>query len=454
MDSGLAASRRPGMTSTESAVRNTTLDRSLFLDSYLRLQSGASQNKLQEYCQLVAGFARGVRYLNPVRTKPPPAWPRFDEDEIFAVMQVLRSGKVNQWTGNLVRKFEENFARYIGVPYGVAVANGSLALEIALRTFGVGPGDEVIVTSRSFIASASCADMVGATPIFTDVDYDTGLMSPATIEPHVGPKTKAIIPVHLYGRPCDMSGIMQLARKHGLVVIEDCAQSHGASINGQRTGSFGDAAAYSFCQDKIMTTGGEGGIVLFAQAHARDRAWSFKDHGKSRPVRWDGANGLAFRWVHENIGTNGRMLELQAAIGLIQLKKVEAWVTERGRIAGRLAGALSRYPCIRIVKPARGHRHAYYRFDFNFDPERSDPQWSRDRFIKELSAEGIKAFTGVCPEIYLEGAYKRRFGLQSRPNAARLGRTSVAMLTHNTIDEEYLSDCEQAIDKVCSRACG
>jgi dTDP-4-amino-4,6-dideoxygalactose transaminase len=389
-----------------------------------------------------------------VRIDPPPAWPVFEQDEISAVVQVLRSGKVNQWTGALVGEFEVAFAQYIGMPHGVAVTNGSVALEVALRALGIGRGDEVIVTSRSFIASASCVDMVGASPVFADVEYDTGLISPATIEPHIGPKTKAVIPVHLYGRPCDMSGIMRLARDHGLLVIEDCAQSHGASIDGRLTGSFGDAAAFSFCQDKIITTGGEGGMVLFSREDARDRAWAFKDHGKCpRSVR-EKTDGLSFRWLHGSVGTNGRMMELQAAIGLRQLAKLESRVRERGRIAGRLFRAVSPYPCVRVVPPAPGHRHAYYRFDFIFVPERAAPGWTRDRLVEELTAEGIRAFAGACPEIYLEDAYKQRFGLERRPNAALLGKTSVAMLAHNTLDEEYVSDCEKAIATVLARASG
>jgi dTDP-4-amino-4,6-dideoxygalactose transaminase len=388
--------------------------------------------------------------ISPVRRKPAPVWPHYDEDEIAAVANVLRSGKVNQWTGTLVGEFEQKFAQYIGVQHGVAVANGTIALELALRALRVGPGDEVVVTGRSFIASASCVDLVGATPVFADVEYETGLISASTIEPHIGPRTKAILPVHLYGRPCDMPAIMELARRKGLIVVEDCAQSHGASVNGQLTGSFGDAAAFSFCGDKIMSTGGEGGMILFADGDARDRAWALKDHGKSPQLAHARPNDFEFRWLHEELGTNGRMLELQAAIGLIQLGKLEDRVKARGRVAERLSKALSQVPFIEVADVRPHCRHAYYRFEFRVETERSDSGADRDGLIQALNAEGIKAFSGVCPEIYLEVAYLKKFGRQSRPNSARLARTSVAMLSHHALDDEYISDCERAIEKVCT----
>src|SRR6516225_3245903 len=216
----------------------------------------------------------------PVRLAPPPQWPAYAADEIAAVIATLCSGKVNQWTGNKVRAFERAFADLHEMPFAVALATGSLALEAVLRGCGVGPGDEVIVTPRSFIASASCVDLVGAKPVFADIDLDSEAITPATVRPLIGPRTKAIIVVHLNGRPADMPGFMELARRHGILIFEDCAQAHGALINGKLVGSFGHASAFSFCQDKIITTGGEGGMALFSDHVAWKRAWSYKDHGK------------------------------------------------------------------------------------------------------------------------------------------------------------------------------
>jgi dTDP-4-amino-4,6-dideoxygalactose transaminase len=338
------------------------------------------------------------------------------------------------------------------MPYGVAVSNGSVALEIALRALRIGPGDEVIVTSRSFIASAACVDLVGAKPVFADVEDRTGLISAATIEPLVGPRTRAIIPVHLYGRPCDMPAVMQLARDKHLLVIEDCAQAHGAKIGDRYVGAFGDAAAFSFCQDKIISTGGEGGMILFADEDARDRAWSFKDHGKDRARSHGLTRGERLLWLHEGIGTNARMLELQAAIGLVQLGKLEAWVSQRNAIAARLSAALAGYPVVDVCPSSAGSRHAYYRLELNFVPERAAFGWNRNTLIARLNAEGIATFTGVCPEIYRERAYHHR-GEVRRPNAARLGETSAVILAHHTIDEEYLDDCAKAFEKVLGKAC-
>jgi len=191
----------------------------------------------------------------------PKSWPYYAPDEVQAVTDVLLSGKVNYWTGQVSRQFEQAYADYLGVKHTIAVANGTLALDLAWVALGIGQGDEVIVTSRTFLASVSSIVLAGAKPVFADVDVDSQNITVDTIKAVLTPKTKAIICVHLAGWPCDMPAIMAFAREHNLYVIEDCAQAHGAQINGQAIGSFGDIAAFSFCQDKIMSTGGEGGLV-------------------------------------------------------------------------------------------------------------------------------------------------------------------------------------------------
>ena len=207
-------------------------------------------------------------------------WPRFDEEEIYAAEQVLRSGKVNYWTGEEGKIFEKEFAEYVGVKHGIAVANGTVALELALEALGIAEGDEVIVPSRTFIASASAVVMRGAVPKIADIDPVSQNISVKSIRDQISPRTKAIIVVHLGGWPCEMDEILAIARNHNLFVIEDCAQAHGASYKGKRVGSFGDIAAFSFCQDKIMTTAGEGGMVVTNNPTLWKRAWSFKDHGE------------------------------------------------------------------------------------------------------------------------------------------------------------------------------
>jgi dTDP-4-amino-4,6-dideoxygalactose transaminase len=385
----------------------------------------------------------------PVRAKPAPSWPCYDSDEIAAVVEILRSGHVNQWTGHRVREFERAFGVMFGQRHAVALASGSLALEAVLRAYGIGRGDEVVVTARSFIASASCVDIVGATPVFADIDIDTELITPATVRPIIGPCTKAIIVVHLNGRPADMIGFMKIAERYSLLVIEDCAQAHGASINGQLLGTFGHAAAFSFCQDKIITTGGEGGLALFKEETIQKRAWAYKDNGKDYDCALNAAYPPGYRWVHHSIGSNWRLTEMQAAIGLLQLPKLAAWIAARRQRAGRLGARLSAYPSIHITPLPEGYKHAYYRLEFRIKPERLKSGWNRDRILDAFNAEGIPCFVGFCPEIYRERAYAQ-LGQHHRrlPNAAYLGTVSLTFLVHPTIDEEFLSDCEATIEKI------
>ena len=364
-------------------------------------------------------------------------WPFFDEDEIDAVTDVLRSGKVNQWTGHLVKDFQQAFTDYIGSGHGIALANGSLAIELALKAFGIGPGDEVIVTPRSFIASASSVSLVGAKPVFADIDTDSGNITPDTIAHTITERTKAIIPVHLAGWPCDMVSIMELASKHNLKVIEDCAQSHGAMIGDRMVGSFGDAAAFSFCQDKIMTTGGEGGFTIFQDRDVWQWAWTFKDHGKN----WDSVNTPpakpGFRWLHDSIGTNWRMTEMQAAIGLKQLAKMSEWTRLRTRNAAIWADALMGVAHVHVPTPSQGDRHAYYKFYLYLDPALPDVEQLRDLVLARSADAGLRVFSGSCSEVYLEGAFSD-LSQKTLINAHTMGRNSLMVEVHPTLNPENL----------------
>jgi len=380
-----------------------------------------------------------------------PPWPFYAADEIDAVAAVLRSGRVNQWTGELVRAFEKACEKAFGQPHALALANGSLALELALKAFGIGSGDEVIVTPRSFVASASCADLVGALPVFADIDIDSQGLTAQTIAARITPRTKAIIPVHLNGWPCDMAPIMELAEKHGLKVIEDCAQSHGAMIGGRPAGSFGHAAAFSFCQDKIMTTGGEGGMVLFAEEAPARIAWSFRDHGKNpdKVARKDHPAG--YRWLHDSVGTNWRMTEMQAAIGLAQLEKLPEWRAAREKNAERMAAALEKSPLAVVSRPPKGVLHAYYRLAFRLDRERLADGWDRDRVMAALNGAGVPCTVGTCPELYREALYAGRSHAPC-PQAAELGRLSLNLLVHPTLDDAFLLHCESVIGDIFRQA--
>ena len=382
-------------------------------------------------------------------------WPSFTAEERDAVADVLMSNKVNYWTGQECRAFEREFADWSGSKHAIALSNGTLALDLALKGLGIGPGDEVLVTPRTFIASASCVVNAGAPPVFADVDADSGNISPATISAVLTDKTKAIIPVHIGGWPADMPGIMELAADHDLKVIEDCAQAHGATIGGKSVGSWGHAGAWSFCQDKIMTTGGEGGMVTTDDPALWSTMWSFKDHGKSWDAVYNRSHRPGFRWVHESIGTNWRMLEMQAAIGRIQLKRMAEWTARRTVISNAIANALAPFTgAVRVPVPAAGVKHAHYRQYAYVRTEGLRDGWDRDRIVAETNEAGVPLLHGTCAEVYLEKAFEGTgFRPAERlPVAHDLGETSLMFLVHPTLTDEEVTKTCTVIAEVFSRA--
>ena len=381
-------------------------------------------------------------------------WPYYAEDELEAVQEVLRSGRVNYWTGDEGRAFEQEYARYFGSNYAVALANGSLALELALCILGIGAGDEVIVTPRTFIATASAVVLRGATPVFCDVDRDSGNITAASIAPAITPRTKAIITVHLGGWPCEMDPILQLAAAHGLFVLEDCAQSHGARYKGRYAGSFGEVSAWSFCQDKIISTGGEGGMLLTNRQALWEHAWAYKDHGKSWDVVYNREHAPGFRWLHEDFGTNWRMTEMQAAIGRKQLEKLEGWSETRRRNANILITALSPLHALCIPTPPPECDHAYYKFYAYLRPRALKTGWDRLRVMEEISSRGIFCYAGSCGEIYREQAFVKS-GLhpaQRLPVARELGETSLMLLVHPTLSINDMAETADIVTEVMREA--
>jgi len=388
------------------------------------------------------------------RPSPLPPWPCFGPEEAEAVTAVLASGKVNYWTGQEGKAFEREFADYVGARYAVALANGTVALELALVALGIGPGDEVITSCRTFIASASCAAMRGAVPVLAEVDRDSQNLTADGIHSLITPRTKAIIPVHLAGWPCDMDPILEVAREHGLKVIEDCAQAHGAMYKGRHVGTFGNVAAFSFCQDKIMTTAGEGGMLVTDDESLWERAWSFKDHGKSNVAistapKWP--PGL-FRWVHQSFGTNWRLSEVQSAVGRVQLRKLPAWVERRRANAMTLTEGFSQFPGLRVTIPPDDVHHSYYKYYAFVCPDRLRDDWDRDRVLAEITMEGIPCYTGICPELYLEAAFSSYGPRERYPVAKELGETSLMFLVHPTLGEQEMRNTIGAVASVMERA--
>ncbi|MEZ6098372.1 MAG: DegT/DnrJ/EryC1/StrS family aminotransferase [Pirellulaceae bacterium] len=391
---------------------------------------------------------------SPTHSCPAAApWPFFSDDEIATAERVLRSGKVNYLTGEEGRLFEQEFAEYVGTKHAIALANGTLALELALQVLGIGAGDEVVVTPRSFIASASCVVTRGATPVFADVDADSQSINAESIRRVLTPRTRAIIAVHLAGWPCDMDPIMQLAEEHGLYVIEDCAQAHGARYRGRPVGSIGHFGAFSFCQDKILTTAGEGGMLVLNDRKWWEQAWSYKDHGKSFEAVYEREYPFGFRWLHESFGTNWRLTELQSAIGRVILRKLDQWVQTRRCHSHRLLDVSRQSRALRATVPAEDVYHSYYKYYTFIRPEKLRKGWDRDRICQEVIAAGVPCFSGSCSEIYLEKAFPPEMRpLQPLPVAHELGKNSVMLLVHPTLSDEFIEHAATTLADVVARA--
>ncbi|MCD9544484.1 aminotransferase class V-fold PLP-dependent enzyme [Photobacterium carnosum] len=381
-------------------------------------------------------------------------WPSFTEQEANAVSRVLLSNKVNYWTGTECRQFEKEFSEWVGCDYAIALGNGTLALDLALKAIGVQPEDEVITTSRTFLATASSIVTAGANPVFADVDLNSQNITAESIEAVISPKTKAVIVVHLAGMPAEMDDIMALSEKYGFYVIEDCAQAHGAMYKGRAVGTIGHIGAWSFCQDKIMTTGGEGGMVTTNNHDFWSTMWAYKDHGKSYDAIYNRQHPAGFRWLHESFGTNWRMTEMQGAIGRIQLTRMSEWTQKRHQHGKILDDAVAKFDIIRTVIVPEYSQHAEYKHYMFIRPEFLAEGWSRDRIVDEIVKLGVPAYQGSCSEIYKEKAFdntawRPKHGL---PHAIELGETSLMFLVHPTLTVEEVQKTCVVIQQVLTKA--
>jgi dTDP-4-amino-4,6-dideoxygalactose transaminase len=380
-----------------------------------------------------------------VLNTPFSVWPSFSSEEGDAVKNVILSNKVNYWTGQECRELEKEFAAWSATQYAIALANGTVALDLALKALGIGTGYEVVVTPRTFLASVSSIVNAGAIPVFAEVDKDTQNITAETIRAVLTPKTRAIICVHLAGWPCDMDPIMALAEQHDLKVIEDCAQAHGASYKGRPVGSIGHIGAWSFCQDKIMTTGGEGGMVTTNDRELWSAMWSFKDHGKSWEAVYERPHTPGFNWLHESFGTNWRMLEVQGVIGRIQLRRMADWHAKRLSNAKQIWACAAELEGLRVPIISEDFEHAAYKCYLFVKPEKLSVGWDRDRVIQEVVARGVPCYSGSCSEVYLEKAFD---STGWRPEqrlvvAQNLGETSLMFLVHPTLTgAEINKTCE------------
>ncbi len=381
-------------------------------------------------------------------------WPVYGTDEIDAVVNVLKSGKVNYWTGSECKLFEKEYAESIGCQYAVSLMNGTVALELALIALDIKAGDEVITPSRTFMASTSCIIARGAIPVFAEVDRVSQNVTAATIEAAITPRTKAVIVVHHAGWPCEMDKIMELAKRRNLYVIEDCAQAHGAMYKGKAVGSWGHVAAFSFCQDKIITTGGEGGLLTTNDKTFWERAWSYKDHGKDYDTVFHKQHPPGFRWIHASFGSNWRMTEMQAAIGRLQLRKLPEWTHIRTRCAQAFNEAFAKIAALRITPVPPEVVHAHYRYYMFVRSDELKPDWNRDRIMQEINKRGVICLSGGCPEVYLEKSFDHTpyRPAQRFPIAKELGETSLALLLHPTLSESEICRVIEVVTQVLREA--
>ncbi|MGE4062604.1 MAG: DegT/DnrJ/EryC1/StrS family aminotransferase [Rhodospirillaceae bacterium] len=379
-------------------------------------------------------------------------WPYYDGDEIAAVESVLASGRVNYWTGDRGLEFEKAYAAHCGVRFGLAVANGTVALELALAASEIGPGDDVVVPARTFIATAAAVAMRGARPVVADVDPVSQNMTADTLAAALTSRTKAAIPVHLAGWPVDMAPLLSLARAKGIAVIEDCAQAHGAAIDGNPVGGFGRAGCFSFCQDKIISTGGEGGMVVTDDEALYRRMWSHRDHGKNFARSQEANGGAAFKWVADSFGTNWRLTELQSAIGLAQLAKLPAWAARRRANASAFDQALTGLNSVTVPRVPPHLTHAYYKYYFLVTPEALKPGWSRDRICAALIEKGVPARSGACPDISREQAFSTAGPQPAHPGAAAIEHRTVMLPVHPTLTAGNMTFMTQALRAVMDEA--
>jgi dTDP-4-amino-4,6-dideoxygalactose transaminase len=381
-------------------------------------------------------------------------WPSFTKEEADAVSKVVLSNKVNYWTGTEGREFEKEFATWADSEYAVALGNGTLALDIAFKALDVGDDDEVITTPRTFLASASSIVTAGAAPVFADVDLNSQAITAESIKAVLTPKTKAVIVVHLAGMPAEMDEIMALSEEYGFYVIEDCAQAHGAKYKGRSVGSIGHVGAWSFCQDKIMTTGGEGGMVTTNSKELWSKMWSYKDHGKSYDAIYNREHPPGFRWLHESFGTNWRMTEMQAVLGRIQLTRMTEWTKARQANGKLIDEAASQFDLVRLVEVPEYMEHAEYKHYMFVKPEFLAEGWSRDKIIDEINARGVPCYQGSCSEVYLEKAFDNT---PWRPkerlkNAVELGETALMFLVHPTLTEDEMAKTVAVMTEVFEQA--
>ena len=377
------------------------------------------------------------------------SWPRHSTKEIQLVNKIIKSGRVNQWTGEYVNKFEKKFCKYFNLNYSLAVANGTVGLEAAINSFNLNKGSEIVVTPRSFIASASSVLKMGFKPVFSDVDLNSQNIELDNIKKVITKKTKAIICVHLAGYPTDMKPIMEYARKKNIYIIEDCSQAHGAKINNKYVGTFADISVWSFCQDKIISTLGEGGMIATNNSKLYKRLLSYRDHGKNFNQLSKIRNLNQFNYINDFIGTNIRMTEIQAAVGYLQLNNLAKWVNARNNIIKQIEKKLFNIKKgIVLIEYPKNIKHAFYRYYFFIKNNQFKNGWNYLKLINALRKKDKSFFIGGCPEIYNEKIFSKYRPSKKLTNTFLLSKTSICIRIDHNITKKRIDYLSQSIEDV------
>ena len=366
-------------------------------------------------------------------------WPQHSFDEIKKTISILKSGKTNYLYGNEGELFEREFAKFSDTKFAVALSNGTVALDLAIKSLNLKKNSEILVTPRSFIASASCILLNNLKPKFIDVESQSHNISSSHIIKNINKKTSAIICVHLGGMPCNMIEIMQIAKKYNLYVIEDCSQAHGAKINNKSVGSFGDIATWSFCYDKIISTAGEGGMITTNNKKLYEYCWSYKDHGKDRyKYRLSKkVNDGKFKFLHDILGSNYRLTEIQSAIGRIQLKKIKKNKLRRNNISKLIIQKFKNSKLYSFQKSDFNYEHAYYRLYININKKNVLPKVYNLHFIKYLISNKISSGVGTSSEIYKEKSFKNlKVSSKNFKNSQYLKKYSFAIFVNQSMSSK------------------
>lgn len=379
---------------------------------------------------------------------PKSSWPNFDNKLINQVTKILKSGKTNYLIGSHGKNFERNFSKYFNIKYSNSISNATIGLELALLSLNLEKNDEILVTPRSYHSSVSCVERIGLKPVFVDIDKVSMNICPKSIIKNISSKTKALICVHLYGLPCDMKNIMNITRKYKLKLIEDCSQAHGAKIGKKFVGSFGDVSVFSFCQDKIMSTGGEGAMICTNQKKIYEKIWSLKDIGKNKK-KYENINKNLnkFPYVHDHIGTNARLTEIQSCIGNYQLKFLRSHIKKRNINANIYYRRLKSIKSLTLPSYDRNITHSYYRYTIILNNNRI----SRDKLMQKLKEENIYCNVGGCPAIYLEKYFKHKYKIAKKnlKNTESIKNKTISFLVDQTISEKDINKaCDVLINEI------